>query len=96
MEIFLNYAIIIFSIAVFIVLALGVLAMARGDNFNKNWSQKLMRMRVLFQAIAILLIVLIFGFLSSEFNEKNLFNFTYINTSIYNYLNVVNLKFWFV
>ena len=65
MEIFLNYAIIIFSIAVFIVLALGALAMARGDNFNKNWSQKLMRMRVLFQAIAILLIVLIFGFLSS-------------------------------
>ena len=67
MEIFLNYAIIIFSIAVFIVLALGVLAMARGDNFNKNWSQKLMRMRVLFQAIAILLIVLIFGLLSSWF-----------------------------
>ena len=65
MEIFLNYLIIIFSIAVFIVLVLGVLAMARGDNFNKNWSQKLMRMRVLFQAIAILLIVLIFGFLSS-------------------------------
>ena len=60
MEIFLNYAIIIFSIAVFIVLALGVLAMARGDNFNKNWSQKLMRMRVLFQAIAILLIVINF------------------------------------
>ena len=39
MEIFLNYSIIIFSIAVFIVLALGVLAMARGDTFNKNWSQ---------------------------------------------------------
>ncbi len=65
MEIFLNYAIIFFSIAVFIVLALGVFAMARGDTFNKNWSQKLMRMRVLFQAIAILLIVIIFGFLSS-------------------------------
>ena len=65
MEIFLNYAIIIFSIAVFIVLALGVLAMARGDNLIKNWSQKLMRMRVLFQAVAILLIVFIFGLLSS-------------------------------
>ena len=65
MEIFLNYAIVIFSVAVFIVLALGVLAMARGDAFNKNWSQKLMRMRVLLQAIAILLIVIIFGFLSS-------------------------------
>ena len=65
MEIILNYGIIFFSIGVFLVLALGVFAMARGDSFNKNWSQKLMRMRVLFQAIAILLIVIIFGFLSS-------------------------------
>ena len=65
MEIFLNYGIIFFSIAVFLVLGLGVLAMARGDSFNKNWSQKLMRMRVLFQAIAVLLIVIFFGFLSS-------------------------------
>jgi hypothetical protein len=65
MEIILKYGIVFFSIAVFIVLALGVFAMARGDSFNKNWSQKLMRMRVLFQAIAILLIVLIFGFLST-------------------------------
>ena len=38
--------------------------MARGDAFNKNWSQKLMRMRVLFQAVAIFLIVIIFGFLA--------------------------------
>ncbi|MBF96049.1 MAG: hypothetical protein CMJ13_05730 [Pelagibacterales bacterium] len=56
---------VFFSIAVFIVLTLGVFAMARGDSFNKNWSQKLMRMRVLFQAVAILLIVIIFGFWSS-------------------------------
>ena len=65
MEIFLNYSIIVFCVAVFFVLAAGVLAMARGDSFNNNWSQKLMRMRVLFQAVAILLIVIIFGFLSS-------------------------------
>ena len=65
MEIILNYGIVFFSIAVFIVLTLGVFAMARGDSFNKNWSQKLMRMRVLFQAIAVLLIVIFFGFLSS-------------------------------
>tara|TARA_B100000029_G_C16924510_1_gene722622 strand:- start:248 stop:445 length:198 start_codon:yes stop_codon:yes gene_type:complete len=65
MEIILKYGIVFFSITVFIVLALGVFAMARGDSFNKNWSQKLMRMRVLFQAIAILLIVLIFGFFST-------------------------------
>ena len=40
MEIFLKYGIVIFSISVFLVLVLGVFAMARGDSFNKNWSQK--------------------------------------------------------
>jgi len=65
MNFFLNFGVILFSIAVFVVLALGVLAMARGDNFNKNWSQKLMRMRVLFQAIAILFIVIIFGLINN-------------------------------
>ncbi len=65
MNFFLNFGVILFSIAVFVVLALGVLAMARGDNFNKNWSQKLMRMRVLFQAIAVLFIVIIFGFIKN-------------------------------
>ena len=65
MEIFLKYGIVIFSISVFLVLVLGVFAMAKGDSFNKNWSQKLMRMRVLFQAVAVLLIVLIFGFFST-------------------------------
>ena len=65
MQFILNFGVIFFSIAVFIVLSMGVLAMARGDNFNKNWSQKLMRMRVLFQAIAVLLIVIIFGFVNN-------------------------------
>ena len=65
MEIFFKYGIVFFSVAVFIVLVLGLVAMARGDSFNKNWSQRLMRMRVLFQAVAVLLIVLIFGFLST-------------------------------
>jgi|TARA_Y100000389_G_scaffold126533_1_gene123885 hypothetical protein len=65
MQFILNFGIVIFSVAVFIVLVLGVLAMARGDSFNKNWSQKLMRMRVLFQAIAVLLIVIIYGLLKS-------------------------------
>ena len=65
MNFILNFGVVFFSIAVFIVLTLGVLAMARGDNFNKNWSQKLMRMRVLFQAIAVLFIVIIFGFIKN-------------------------------
>mgnify|MGYP001353767011 FL=1 len=65
MEILLKYGIVFFSVAVFAVLTVGVFAMARGDSFNKSWSQKLMRMRVLFQAVAVLLIVLIFGLLNS-------------------------------
>ena len=65
MNFILNFGVIFFTVAVFIVLTLGVLAMARGDNFNNNWSQKLMRMRVLFQAIAVLFIVIIFGFIKN-------------------------------
>ena len=61
MQFILNFGIIVFSLGVFVVLVIGVFAMARGDSFNKNWSQKLMRMRVLFQAIAVLLIVIIYG-----------------------------------
>ena len=65
MQFILNFGVVFFSIAVFIVLTLGVLAMAKGDSFNKNWSQKLMRMRVLFQAIAILFIVILFGLIKN-------------------------------
>ncbi len=65
MDFFLNFGIIIFSILVFLVLLVGILSMARGGKFNKNWSQKLMRMRVLFQAIVVLLIVIFFGFVSN-------------------------------
>ena len=61
----LSSGIIIFSLLVFLVLIVGVVAMARGDTFNKNWSQKLMRMRVLFQAIVVLFIVVFFGLVRS-------------------------------
>ena len=61
MDKILSIGIILFSLLVFLVLILGILAMARGDNFNKNWSQKLMRMRVLFQAVVVLFIVIFFG-----------------------------------
>ena len=65
MKFLINFGIIVFSFAVFLVLAIGVLAMARGDKFNKNWSQRLMRMRVLFQAIVVLLIVIFFGLINN-------------------------------
>jgi Hypoxia induced protein conserved region len=39
--------------AVGIVLSLGIYALFRGGDFGRSWSNKLMRMRVLAQAIAI-------------------------------------------
>jgi hypothetical protein len=39
--------------AVIIVLALGIFALFRGGDFGRSWSNKLMRLRVVAQAIAI-------------------------------------------
>jgi hypothetical protein len=44
--------------ATLIVLAVGLIAMLRGGNFNRRYGNKLMRMRILFQAVAIALFVL--------------------------------------
>ena len=45
-------------LAVLAVLAVGIIAMIRGGEFNRLFGNKLMRLRVLFHALAILLIVL--------------------------------------
>ena len=50
---------ILFMAATFSVVVIGVIAMAVNGKLNKNHSNKLMRLRVLFQAIAILVFVLI-------------------------------------
>ena len=50
--------IIIALIAVLIVLAVGVIGMLRGGDFNRRYGNKLMRLRVLLQALAIILIIL--------------------------------------
>jgi hypothetical protein len=39
--------------AVIIVLALGIYALFRGGDFGRSWSNKLMRLRVVAQAIAV-------------------------------------------
>ena len=41
------------------VVVIGVIAMAANGKLNKNHSNKLMRLRVLFQAIAVLVFVII-------------------------------------
>ena len=45
--------------AVLAVVVIGVVAMAINGKLNKNHSNKLMRLRVLFQAIAVLVFVII-------------------------------------
>jgi len=45
-------------IATTIVLIIGVAGFARGGEFNKKYGNKLMQLRILFQAVAIVLICL--------------------------------------
>ena len=49
----------IFMAVTLAVVVIGVIAMAVNGKLNKNHSNKLMRLRVLFQAIAILVFVII-------------------------------------
>ena len=50
---------VLFMIATLVVVVVGVIAMAVNGKLNKNHSNKLMRIRVLFQAVAILVFVLL-------------------------------------
>ena len=45
--------------AVTLVLGAGIYALFRGGDFGRSWSNRLMRARVLFQFIAVLLVVAI-------------------------------------
>ena len=51
--------------AVLLVLIVGVIAMARGGEFNRKYGQKMMRWRVGLQALAVGLILL-FVFVTSQ------------------------------
>tara|TARA_Y100000739_G_C20563872_1_gene444386 strand:+ start:942 stop:1130 length:189 start_codon:yes stop_codon:yes gene_type:complete len=54
----LPYAIFIVLFSVLLVLFIGIISMLRGGDFNKRWSNKLMRARVILQGLAIVLILL--------------------------------------
>jgi len=56
MDIF-SYLIPIALFAVAAVLAMGIYALFRGGDFGRSYSNKLMRLRVLMQAIAIAVLV---------------------------------------
>lgn len=46
--------------AVLVALALGLYALFRGGDFGRSWSNKLMRLRVLLQFIAVVVLVAAF------------------------------------
>jgi hypothetical protein len=55
--------IVIALIAVLIVLLVGMISMFRGGEFNKRYGNKLMRLRVLVQGVAVVLIVIYVAFI---------------------------------
>ena len=57
-----QFILVLFMLATFAVVVVGVIAMAVNGKLNKNHSNKLMRLRVLFQAVAILVFVIIVWF----------------------------------
>ncbi len=50
---------VLFMVATLAVVVIGVITMAVNGKLNKNHSNKLMRIRVLFQAVAIFIFVII-------------------------------------
>tara|TARA_R110000772_G_scaffold141625_3_gene251303 strand:- start:55 stop:249 length:195 start_codon:yes stop_codon:yes gene_type:complete len=52
-----NYLIVAAVIATALVLFFGVLTMARGGEFNRRYGNKLMQLRILVQAVAVVLIM---------------------------------------
>ena len=57
-----SYLLFLFIIVTMLILLVGVLSMAGGDKISKKFGTKLMTLRVVFQALAILaLIIFYFG-----------------------------------
>ena len=50
----LPFVLVVSMVLALLMVIVGVIAMAKNGNFNKKHSNKLMRMRVLFQGIAVL------------------------------------------
>ena len=54
-----DYVLLIFMLLALLMVVIGIIAMALNNNFYKTNSNKLMRMRVLFQGVALILLALI-------------------------------------
>ncbi len=60
MMVFLNIALAFAVLGVVLALGFGVYSLLRGGQFGRDWSNRLMRLRVLFQAIAVVIILFAF------------------------------------
>jgi hypothetical protein len=60
-----SYLLFLFIVITMMILLIGVLSMAGGDKISKKFGTKLMTLRVVFQALAILALI-IFYFFSSK------------------------------
>ena len=54
-----DYLMLIFMMLALLMVIIGIIAMVMNNNFYKTNSNKLMRMRVLFQGVALILLALI-------------------------------------
>jgi hypothetical protein len=52
-------AVVIGMVVTALTMFVGVFSMSRGGEFNRKWSNKLMRFRVLFQGITVALLLLL-------------------------------------
>lgn len=52
-----QYLIPVAAVAVFLVLCFGIYTLYRGGDFGRSWSNKAMRLRVVAQFVAILILV---------------------------------------
>ena len=59
MELFLNGLLIAVMAAVLVVLATGLVGFAAGGEFNRKYANKLMRLRVGTQAVAVVILLLL-------------------------------------
>ncbi|PQM61086.1 MAG: twin transmembrane helix small protein [Rhodobacteraceae bacterium] len=58
MESTLFFLVVFTCLTVLIVLMVGIGGFSRGGNFNKKYANKIMRLRIILQAIAIMLILI--------------------------------------
>ena len=57
-----NFLIPISLAAVLVTLGFGLYALFRGGDYGRSWSNKLMRLRVAFQALALILVMAVLWF----------------------------------